>query len=259
MLRLLGPDLERRLRACAAGVVLAALGACMVLAGTAAGAGQGEPTLPPEETAPPPAQTQPPPPPVTIPEDPPEPRSTTITLIVPAPPAAKPKRVAAKQAPSSAPAPAKRYRPRRTRSYAEPYTEPAAEPAAPKPTVKRKRKPARPAKRVPAASPLRVAPVHQAVVRDNTRVSAVLGARFSPQTVASSPPDRRAEYLLIVLAVGGSLLLGIAGAAPRLAWYWPEIFVPVIDATERIVLAGVCLAGAALTLAITWALTGPGA
>jgi hypothetical protein len=34
--------------------------------------------------------------------------------------------------------------------------------------------------------------------------------------------------------------------------------VPVLESTDRIVLGGVCVGGAVLALAITWALTGPG-
>jgi hypothetical protein len=65
-------------------------------------------------------------------------------------------------------------------------------------------------------------------------------------------------YLALAFATVLGMLLVLAAAAPLLADRWPRVFVPVIDATERIVLAAVltyvCLAGAALTLAITWAL-----
>ena len=66
-------------------------------------------------------------------------------------------------------------------------------------------------------------------------------------------------YLALVLAMFLGFLLSLVGTAPVLAQRWPQVFVPVMVATERIVVAGVCLAGAALTLAITWALTGRGA
>lgn len=260
MLPPLGPGPESRLRACAAGALLAAvLGAGMALAGTASGAGQGEPPPPPEETAPP-AQTSPPP--TTTPDNPTKPQSTTITLIVPAAPAAKPKRAVAKQASASAPAPAaneEKAAPRsaartresdrrqRTRSYAEP--------AAPKATAKPKpkRKPARRAKQLPGAAPTPLTPRYAVVVRDSTRASAVLGAQFPPQAVAASPPDR-ALYLLIALAVVGSLLLGIAGAAPRLAWYWPEIFVPVARERDGLSFFGACLIVCGV---VAWAIVAP--
>lgn len=270
MLPPLVPGREGWLRACASGALLAAvLGAGMTLAGTAAGAEQDEPAppgttlvqtgpLPPEETAPPPAPTNPPP--TTTPNDPPEPQSQTITLTVPAAPAAKPKQVVAKQASASAPAPAakeesaaprsaarmrERDRPRRARSYAEP--------AALKATAKPTRRPARRAKQLPAAVPAPVASRYAVVVRDSTRASAVLGAQFPPQAVAASPPDR-GLYLLIALAVVGSLLLGVAGAAPRLAWYWPEIFVPIARARE-----GLSFFGASLIVCgvVAWAIVAP--
>ncbi len=87
----------------------------------------------------------------------------------------------------------------------------------------------------------------------------VLAAQFSP--VVSSPPASGSAaflYLAFGLAAAFGLSLGLVAAAPRLVQRWPQVFVPVIGANERIVLASVCLAGAALTLVITWELTGPG-
>lgn len=225
----------------------------MTLAGAAAGAEQDEPApppvqtgpLPPEETVPPPAPPNPPP--TTTRGDPPEPQSQTITLTVPAAPAVKPKQVVTKQASASAPAPAakeekaaprsaartrERDRPRRARSDAEPVV--------PKMTAKPKRKPVRRAKQSAAAAPAPVVSRYAVVARDSTRASAVLGAQFPPQAVSASPPDR-GLYLLIAFAVVGSLLLGIAGSAPRLAWHWPEIFVPITRERDGLSFFGACL------------------
>ena len=61
-------------------------------------------------------------------------------------------------------------------------------------------------------------------------------------------------YLLIALAVVGSLLLGIAGAAPRLAWYWPEIFVPVTRDRDMLTFFGACLIVGGV---VAWAIVAP--
>ena len=266
MLPPLGSGHDGRLRVCASGVLLAAvLGAGMMLAGTAAGAE-------PDEPAPPPAQTGPPPPETAPPSAPTNPPATiapviladpTITLTVPAAPAAKPKQAVAKPPSAAAPAPVakeetatppsavrppERYRPPQTRSYAEP--------AVPKATAKPKRnakpKPARRPKQLPAAVATSVAPQYTVVVRDSTRASG-LGAQLPPQAVVESPPDR-GVYLLIALAIVGSLLLGIAGAAPRLAWYWPKIFVPVTRERDGLSFFGACLIVCGI---VAWAIVAP--
>jgi hypothetical protein len=119
--------------------------------------------------------------------------------------------------------------------------------------VKRKKQRAQPKAITPA-------PTSRRPVRDRMPVNGVLAAQFStPQSSASATAPRAILYLALALAAVLGMVLGLAAAAPLLAGRWPQVFVPVIDATERIVLAGVCLAGAALTLAITWALTGPAA
>ena len=97
------------------------------------------------------------------------------------------------------------------------------------------------------------------MIQDALPAHGVLAARYSQQQVASAATTRTAVlYLGIVLVGGLSLVVGLLGAAPRLVGRWPQVFMPVIDSRERIGLTGVCLAGAALTLAITWMLTGPG-
>ena len=92
----------------------------------------------------------------------------------------------------------------------------------------------------------------------------VLAAQFSSQDAAlpatlPATMHRAVLYVPLAAAVLLGILLGLVGAAPALAVRWPQVFGPVIDASERIVLAGVCLTGVVLTMAITWALTGPGA
>jgi hypothetical protein len=101
------------------------------------------------------------------------------------------------------------------------------------------------------------APLAPHPIRDPERAGAVLAAHF---TLAED--DGRANTLVVVLAallvglIGG--VAAVVGAAPVLADRWPKVFVPVLESTDRIVLAGVCVGGAVLALAITWALTGPG-
>jgi hypothetical protein len=109
-----------------------------------------------------------------------------------------------------------------------------------------------------AVAPASAAP--REPIRDRRAAQGVLAARFAtPVASSTAGANHSVLYLALALATVLGMLLGLAAAAPLLAGRWPQVFVPVIDATERIVLAGVCLAGAALTLAITWALTGPAA
>jgi hypothetical protein len=227
----------------------------------AAGAGQ----------EPPPDELAPPPPPPTAPVDPVEPVEpagpTSITITVPPLPAKK-------AAPQAKPQPAKparrepvrRSAPRRSAPVVETRSEarepevpvPAATPepkAAPKPSAKKKV--LRPKPRVVAKA---VAPAPARPIRDREAAGAVLGAQFA---LGAGSEDEGVNKTILVLALALAAVLGavvgVVAAAPVLAGRWPSVFVPVIDATEQIVLAGICLAGAALALVITWALTGPGA
>jgi hypothetical protein len=102
--------------------------------------------------------------------------------------------------------------------------------------------------------------VPQSPIRDGRPAHGVLAAQFSaPGPAFSDSSQRTVLYLALVLAAILGALLSLVATAPVLARHWPEVFIPVIQSSERIVLAGVCLATGALTLAITWALTGPGA
>jgi hypothetical protein len=70
-----------------------------------------------------------------------------------------------------------------------------------------------------------------------------------------SPPDEGAPYPLFLLAFGGVLLLGVAGAAPRLAWYWPGVFVPVTRERDALSFFGLCLLASGV---LAWAIAGGG-
>ena len=216
-----------------------------------------------------PVETNPPPdvPPATEPgvtvEDPPG--SDSITLQVPPlpdPPAAAAKTKKKKVAPTRPPV--RTVRPARVHRVTERETSSSVDVApvaesetAVKPKPKQKAKVKRSARKVvvlPRAS------ASQRPNRELLPTHGVLAAQYSGPTVASTATSSSPVlYLGVSFAVVLGMLFGLVGAAPRLAGRWPEVFVPVIDATERIVLVGVCLAGAALTLAVTWALTGPGA
>lgn len=230
-----------------------------------AAARQEPPVTTPVETTP--VETTPlpenPAPPVE-PDEPPG--QQTITLQVPPLPA--PAAVAPKAKPKPKlvreRAPVRRVTPRRVvERVAEPETQARVD-VAPivkeKPRLKAKpTKPSRPQQKViaPASAP-------QRLLRDGPPTHGVLAAQFPPQAALSpsSTPDsgqRAVLYLALVLGAVLVVLLGLVGTAPVLALRWPQVFVPVIHSSERIVLAGVCLATGALTLAITWVLTGPGA
>jgi hypothetical protein len=230
-----------------------------------AGAQEG----PPPDDIPPPATTTP-----TEPVEPAEPTGpTSITITVPPLPAQKaaPKKAApqqAKPAPKrAAPVrrePVRRASPRRSEpveSYSEPAVseEPAAEPVPqkPKPAAK-KAKAAK--KKVHRAKPRVVAkaaaPVARGPIRDPQPVSAVLGAQF---TLGQDDGGMNTSVIVLALMLAGLVgaVAAVVGAAPILADRWPRLFVPVIESTDRIVLAGLCVGGAMVALAITWALTGP--
>jgi hypothetical protein len=242
---------------------LAAAGVVLLVPATGAAAGWQEGPVPPSDDLTPPPSTAPAEP---DPVEPGGPSSLTITVppVSLAKPAPKAKPTPAKAEAAQA-APTRRTTPRRVRS-AEPSVEhhvlvaPAVEQAperqaAPKARRARARaKPARPQPRVVAKV---VTPVR--TIRDPEPAGAVLAAQFSLDQGSGSGAMKTVVLLLAVAlaAVLGALVAAV-GAAPLLADRWPSVFVPVIDATERIVLTGVCLAGAALTLMITWALTGPG-
>jgi hypothetical protein len=87
----------------------------------------------------------------------------------------------------------------------------------------------------------------------------VLAAHF---TFHESGDGGSNPWLLVLASLVAAVVaagIAVVGAAPVLADRWPNVFLPVIEAIDRNMLAGLCLAGAALTLVITWALTGPGA
>jgi hypothetical protein len=61
--------------------------------------------------------------------------------------------------------------------------------------------------------------------------------------------------LLGLLAIGGTLLLGLASAAPRLAPYWPEVFIPVARGRDAVSFFGLCLLASG---AVAWVIVGTG-
>jgi hypothetical protein len=242
--------------------LIAALAAALALCLPALAAAQEGP--PPEDVpAPPPTTTAP-----TEPVEPAEPTGpTSMTIIVPPLPAQKaaPKKAAPKKAaPQKAPErsePVHRSAPAESYSEPETYEEPAtAEPAPRKPVAKKAKAAKRKAHRTKAKPKPRVVATAVALpasrpIRDPQPVGAVLGAQFT------LGEDGGTNTGVIVLALVLTGLVGavaaVVGAAPILADRWPKLFVPVIESTDRIVLAGVCVGGAMLALVITWALTGP--
>ncbi|MGZ8688492.1 MAG: hypothetical protein ACXWZP_08700 [Gaiellaceae bacterium] len=215
------------------------------------------PVTTPVETVPP----LPDPAPPVEPEAPPEPPAITITIEVPPlpePVVAAPRRTLAR--PALPRAQARRVAPARVERVAKAESRSRADVAPvvtkkPTPKAKPKQKLRKPRRRV-------IAPVSapQRPIREHVSVHGVLAAQFSaPDAASPATTHREVLYLALALAAVLGTLLGLVVAAPALAGRWPQVFVPVIDASEQIVLAGVCLACAALTLAITWALTGPGA
>lgn len=194
-----------------------------------------------------------------------QPESVTITIEVPAlpePVVAEPTRKPPKLA--RPPAPARRVTPTAATHLAEPETQRRADVApvaTKKPTPK-----AKPQKKLKQPKRKVMAPVSapQGLIRNHMPAHGVLAAQFSSQDAAlpatlPATMHRAVLYVPLAAAVLLGILLGLVGAAPALAVRWPQVFGPVIDASERIVLAGVCLTGVVLTMAITWALTGPGA
>lgn len=232
--------------------------ALLVPAIGAAAVEEDPPVTTPVETTPLPPDPVPAEPPVITVEAPPE--QQTITLQVPMTPE-----------PQAAPVKRKLVKPRthrrpvthtRVERVSEPEPQSRAEVApVTKAKAKPKAKPRRKAKVKKLRRHVAVAPVvaPQLRVPDPEPAHGVLAARFSePAAIDPDATDPAVLYLAVALATVLGLLLGVVVTAPVLADRWPEVFMPVIDATERIVLAGVCVAGAALTLAITWVLTGPG-
>lgn len=215
---------------------------------------------PPDELAPPPPSTP------AEPEAPPKVEGpTTVTIKVPPLHEAKPapKKVQTQQAPDSEPV--RRTSPSRSVRVSEPVT-PSYESDAPvveqKPAKTPRAKSKRARKNVHRPRPRAVAKATAPVIRtirDPDPAGAVLAARFTLDDASESGGVNTTVLVLAIMIaalLGG--VVGVVAAAPLLADRWPKVFVPVIDATDRVVLAGVCLAGAALTLVITWALTGPG-
>jgi hypothetical protein len=222
-------------------------------------------------------QEPPPPPPADPPpEDPAPPVSeitvegpTTITLTVPPLPAKKapaPKAAAPKPDPDPAPPPPPA--PRRSTPepvYApEPEPEPvyssAAEPepqtAAPVRKAKAKPKPKPKVRRVKQKpTPKPVAPV--TTIEPALPIVTIVEER-RPFVAALPPPvyapdDGSEAPMLVLLVVGfaGTLLLGFAGVAPRLAFYWPEVFVPVARERDAVSFFGLCLLASGI---VAWAI-----
>ena len=95
-----------------------------------------------------------------------------------------------------------------------------------------------PKRKVAAATAVRAVVTESALP-----VAAIVGEQRSASALplytpadGSSPP-----YLLALLALAGTLLLGVAGAAPRLALYWPDMFVPLTRERDTVSLFGLCL------------------
>ncbi len=74
------------------------------------------------------------------------------------------------------------------------------------------------------------------IVEERRSFTAALPQPAYTPADGSSPP-----YLLALLALAGTLLLGVAGAAPRLALYWPETFVPLSRERDTVSLFGLCM------------------
>jgi hypothetical protein len=239
-------------------------------------------TLPPlaaGQEGPPPDDLPAPPPATTAPVDPVEPAEpagpTTLTITVPPLPAQKPApkkatpaqaKPAPKRAAPTRREPVRRETPRSSQPverFSEPETsaEPAAEPARRKPAAK-KAKP-KPRKQLQRVTPRVVAKATPPIVpvrrpiRDQERVGAVLAVQF---TLGQDDSGRNTASVVLALVLAGIVgaVAAVAGLAPVLAERWPALFVPVMESTGRIVVTGVCLGGALLVLAMTWALTGPG-
>jgi hypothetical protein len=247
--------------------LIAAIAAALALCLPALAAAQEGP--PPEDIpAPPPTTTTTP----TEPVEPTEPTGpTTMTITVPPLPAQKtaPKKAApqkAKAAPKATSAPVQQPAPRRSdpvESYSQPEAseEPAAEPEPAKPVAKKAKAAKRKAHRTTSGPNPRVVATAVALpasrpIRDPQPVGAVLGARF---TLAGEDGGTSTGVIVLALVLIGLVgsVAAVVGAAPILADRWPKLFVPVIESTDRIVLAGLCVGGAMVALVITWALTGP--
>lgn len=234
-----------------------------LLPGLGAAAAQQDPTsTTPIETSPPPEDPTPPVETVATVNVPAKPH--TITIVVPALPERAPKRAAVRK--HAAPPVRKnhsRAAPTVFREVAEPSQSSPRIVAADKPakaakaaTTRRQTKPSR-AKR---PAPPRVS--RPAVIRvpDQMPAAGVLAAQFSSASVdPSAPASNTILYLALTLAALLAMLVALAAAAPSLALLWPRVFTPVIHAQEQLLLAAACIVCAAITMAITWALTGPSA
>lgn len=91
------------------------------------------------------------------------------------------------------------------------------------------------------------------LVRPLRSLSAVVSS-----TAGTSGGDAASSvyFPLILLGLPGALLLGLAGAAPRLAPHWPGVFVPVIRGRQGVSFFGLSLATVGV---LAWALALPGA
>lgn len=238
-------------------VALAGVALLVPAIGGAAVPGEPPVTTPVETTPPAPD----PAPPVEL-EAPP-----AITITIEVPPVAEPAVAAPKRTFGTLARPrthARPAQPRRVERRAEPERRSRADiapVAKEKPTPKAKPKKTKKKKlRKPQHRVIAPVSAPQDPIRDRMPEQGVLAAQFSaPDVVSPATTHWVVLYLGLAVAAVLGMLFGLVGAAPVLAGRWPQVFVPVMHATERIVLAGVCLAGAAATLAIMWALTGSGA
>lgn len=235
----------------------------LLLPGPGAAAAQEDPPgTTPTETSPPPADPTPPVETVATLDVPAEPY--TITIVVPVLPERAPKRAAVRK--HAAP-PVRRSHSRAAPTVSHEVAERSQSsprivaPAKPDKAAKaaKTRKQAKPP-RLKRAAPPRVS--RPAVIRvpDHVPAAGVLAAQFSSASVdPSAPASNTILYLALTFAALLAMLVALAAAAPSLALLWPRVFAPVIQAQEQLLLAAACIVCAAITLAITWALTGPGA
>ncbi len=129
-------------------------------------------------------------------------------------------------------------------------------PAAQEPKPKAKKAAVRP-KRKLAPQPLALAS------RSALPAASVVEGRrlFAAPPQAVDGGGSRAPILLAVLALAGTLLLGLAASAPRLAALWPEVFVPVIRGRDTVSVVGLCLLASgllawAIISTLSWAIVG---
>lgn len=243
----------------------------LLLPGLGSAAAQEDPPeTTPTETSPPPADPTPPVETV-ITLDVPD-ASDTITIVVPVPPKPARKWAAVRPAVRPAVAPSVRRsdsRPAPTVSSEVVESSQSSPRGAPAQSAKPKKaakaaKAAKTRKQTKLSPPKRSTPprvFRPAVIRAPEHTAGgVLAARFSSASVdPSASTSNPIFYLALTLAALLAMLVALVAAAPSLAPLWPRVFVPVIRAQEQLLLGVACVICVAITLAITWALTGPGA